>query len=50
LIHTVPASIRLPISAAFAALSFYTVERWALGWRDRAGSKPMAQPAGSRTA
>ncbi|MEF9962747.1 MAG: acyltransferase [Comamonas sp.] len=40
----------LPISAAFAALSFYTVERWALVWRDRAGSKPMAQPAGSRTA
>jgi len=41
----------LPISAAFAALSFYTIERWALGLRDRSGSsKPVAQPAGSRTA
>lgn len=26
----------LPLSAAFAALSFYTVERWALRWRDGA--------------
>nr|WP_312527874.1 acyltransferase [Comamonas sp.] len=41
----------LPISAAFAALSFYTIERWALGLRDRSGSsKPVAQPEGSRTA
>ena len=41
----------LPISAAFAALSFYTIERWALGLRDRSGSsKPVTQPAGSRTA
>jgi len=40
----------LPISAAFAALSFYTIERWALGLRDRSSSKPVQQPAGSRTA
>ena len=33
----------LAISAALAALSLYTIERWALRWRDRA-------PSGARTA
>ena len=37
-------AIGLPISAALAALSFYTIERWALTWRDRGARKPAAAP------
>ncbi len=35
----------LAISVALSALSFYTVERWALRWRDRP-SKPQREPQG----
>lgn len=36
-------AIGLPLSALLAMLSFYTIERWALGLRDKA--KPHAKPA-----
>ena len=41
----------LPLSAAFAALSFYTVEHWAMRWRDRKASPQRGPrvPAGNRT-
>ncbi len=37
--------IGLPLSAAFAALSFYTVERWALRWRDTRGAAAVPSAA-----
>lgn len=43
-------AIGLPLSAALAALSFFTVERWALAWRNRArpAAAPTALPAPAR--
>ncbi|MEN5178491.1 acyltransferase [Comamonas testosteroni] len=42
-------ALGLPLSAAFAALSFYTVERWALHLRDRVGrGAPSAHPVATR--
>ena len=36
-------AVGLPVSMALAALSFYTVERWALRWRDaRSAAKPAS--------
>jgi len=41
----------LAISAALAALSFYTVERWALRWRDAPRKeRPTSLPAHARQA
>ena len=42
----------LPLSAALAAMSFYTVERWALRWRDRSSVRRPARtvPTTARTA
>ena len=42
-------AIGLPISAGLAAMSFYTVERWALQWRDRGARRPAVLPV-KRTA
>lgn len=42
-------ALGLPLSAAFAALSFYTVEHWTLRLRDRIGrGAPSAHPAATR--
>ena len=38
-------ALGLPVSAALAALSFYTVERWALRLRDGAARRPASTPA-----